>query len=162
VAVKFYISGSQIFGIKPRSIPPVYFFILALLSIALHFLFPIRDIMHFPLSYSGLVLVAVGVALNIWANRLFVSKGTTEEPSEKPTAFVPCGPFRFTRNPMYLGGILILIGEFVVSGAVSTLACPIIFFVIMDRMFIPLEERNMEKAFGKEYTDYRKRVRRWL
>lgn len=142
--------------------PPVYFVLLLLFSIAAHFLFPLMDVIHFPVSWIGLPLVVIGALLNIWSSRLFKENSTTEIPTERPTSFVHEGPFRFTRNPMYLGGVLVLLGAAFLSGTVMTFLSPLVFLAVMQVMFIPREEENMKKAFGKRYLDYTKRVRRWV
>ena len=63
---------------------------------------------------------------------------------------------------MYLGGVLMLLGASLLLGSFSSLIGPIALFMALDRHFIPLEEKNLEKAFGKDFLDYKKKKRRWL
>lgn len=79
-----------------------------------------------------------------------------------PNFFVISGPFKLSRYPMYLGMMSILLGIAIFLGSLVTFAFPIIFIMIMEKIFIPLEEENLEKKFGNQYIDYKKRVRRWI
>ena len=72
------------------------------------------------------------------------------------------GPFSFSRHPMYLGMVLVLVGLALFLGSAVTLMFPVIFAVLMEAVFIPAEEENMERAFGKRYDEYRKNVRKWI
>jgi protein-S-isoprenylcysteine O-methyltransferase Ste14 len=63
---------------------------------------------------------------------------------------------------MYLGMMSILLGVAIFLGSLISFAFPIIFIIIMEKLFIPLEEKNLEKKFGNQYIDYKKRVRRWI
>ena len=110
----------------------------------------------------GLLLVAGGVLLAAYAAALFQARNTGLDPHGEATAFVVEKPYTFTRNPMYLGTTLVLFGFAVFFGSIAMLLAPIAFVIIIDRMVIPLEEQNMERLFGPQYTDYQTRVRRWL
>ena len=79
-----------------------------------------------------------------------------------PNFFVTSGPFKLSRHPMYLGMMSILLGVAIFLGSLITFSFPIIFIMIMEKRFIPLEEKNLEKKFGNQYVDYKKRVRRWI
>ena len=72
------------------------------------------------------------------------------------------GPFRFTRNPMYLGITIMLLGIAVAVGSPAMLIAPMGFFAIMSLVFIPYEEGRLREFFPKDYLDYTQRVRRWL
>ncbi len=110
----------------------------------------------------GLLLVAGGVGICFYAAALVQARGTTKNPQGEATAFVVEMPYTFTRNPMYLGITLVLFGFAVFFASIAMLLAPIAFVVIIDRMVIPLEEQNMERLFGAQYSDYKTRVRRWL
>ena len=107
-------------------------------------------------------MVAFGVVLNIWTDAIFKKRDTTVKPHEIPTALEISGPFQMSRHPMYLGMVAILLGVAVLLGSLVTLFFPVIFIVLMEMFFIPLEEQNLEKTFGKKYLDYKKKVRRWI
>jgi protein-S-isoprenylcysteine O-methyltransferase Ste14 len=110
----------------------------------------------------GLLIVAGGVLIAAYAAGLFQARNTTKDPHGDATAFVVEMPYTFTRNPMYLGTTLVLFGCAVFFASVVMLLAPIAYFLILDRMVIPLEEYNLERLFGSQYIDYKTRVRRWL
>ena len=110
----------------------------------------------------GLLLVAGGVLISAYAAALFRARKTGLDPHGEATAFVIEVPYTFTRNPMYLGQVLVLFGFAVFFASIAMLLAPIAFFVVVDRMVIPLEEYNLERIFGSQYVDYKTRVRRWL
>jgi len=145
-----------------KILPPTYFTVLLLLSAVFHFVYPIEDVINPPYAYLGLLLIAFGIVLNLWADSLFKKSQTTVKPYETPTSLEVSGPFQISRHPMYLGMAAILLGEAVFLGSLVTFAFPALFVAVMEVMFISEEEENMEKAFGKEYLAYKKKVRRWV
>lgn len=147
---------------KIKISPPAFFMIFLLLSIGSHFIFPVKKIIHPPYTYSGIIFIAAGVALNIWADVMFKKDKTTVKPHEEPTKLKTSGPFRISRHPMYLGMAMVLLGLAVVLGSLITFIFPAGFIIIADFVFISFEEKNLERIFGKEYFDYRQKVRRWL
>lgn len=104
----------------------------------------------------------MGLWITIWADAIFKKYTTPVKPHELPTHLVHEGPFRFSRNPMYLGMTGLLLGIAVVLGSVSSLAGPIVFWCVIDRCLIPMEEKNMEHVFKDEFNRYKQQVRRWL
>jgi len=142
--------------------PTTYFMVLLVLSMVAHFFFPIMTVIRSPLNYAGIVLFALGVFLNLWTDTLFKKTSTTVKPYLDPTAFISFDPFGFTRHPMYLGMALSLLGSAVFTGSLAAFASPVVFVVLMEVLFIPFEEENMERIFGSEYTEYKRRVRRWI
>jgi len=110
----------------------------------------------------GLLVVAGGVLISASAAALFQARNTTIIPHGEATAFVAERPYTFTRNPMYLGTTLVLFGFAVFFASIAMLLAPIAYFLVIDRMVIPLEEHNLERLFGPQYTNYKTRVRRWL
>jgi protein-S-isoprenylcysteine O-methyltransferase Ste14 len=111
---------------------------------------------------AGLVLLGAGSALIAWSIVLFRRAGTSHDPADTPTALVESGPYRLTRNPMYMGLTMILLGIGLVVGTVPFLLVPAAFLLTMELAYVPREERALEEAIGDEYREYRKRVRRWL
>ena len=87
---------------------------------------------------------------------------TTFKPFEESTAMLTDGVFRIGRHPMYLGMVLILLGVSILLGSLSSLIVIAVFAVIMERVFIIVEERMMEQIFGGQYIDYKKQVRKWI
>ena len=147
---------------KNKILPPAYFLVFLLLSIGLHFVFPVRKIIPAPYNYLGLILIIFGTILNIWADALFKKSKTTIKPHEIPTSFEMSGPFRISRHPIYLGMAAILLGLSIVLGSLITSVFPVLFVILMEIMFIPIEEMNLERVFGKRYLGYKKKIRRWI
>lgn len=115
-----------------------------------------------PLRYLGGLLIIIGGGLNLWGDRIFKKENTTIKPGKKSLKFIDYGPFQISRHPMYLGMFLILLGVAIINGSLVSFIFPILFFIIIEKEFIPLEEKNMEKKFGKKYLGYKKKVRRWI
>ena len=115
-----------------------------------------------PLRAAGALPAVAGVGLAVWALGLFSRRGTTYEPFEAPTALVESGPYRYTRNPMYVGILLCLAGVALLAGRWTLLLAPVGFFFTIDRGQIRREEAVLEETFGEAYRAYRQRVPRWL
>ncbi len=147
---------------RKKLLPPAYFITYLLLAVGLHFVIPIVKFIRTPYNYTGILLLGIGIWLNIWADKLFKKKGTTVNSFEKSSFFIEEGPFRFSRNPMYLGMVIILTGVAVLLGSITPFLVPAGFFITMNVVFIPDEERAMEETFGEQFLDYKKRIRRWL
>jgi protein-S-isoprenylcysteine O-methyltransferase Ste14 len=146
-----------------KLLPPTVFYTVFLLSVASHFVVPTVTLIRPPYSFLlGVPLILFGAILNIWADSLFKKRNTPVKPMEMPVTFVTDGPFRISRHPMYLGMVAILLGVAVVLGSILPFAFPILFVALMERLFIPLEEANLERAFGDDYRAYKKSVRRWI
>lgn len=110
----------------------------------------------------GMLLVAAGAALLSYAAALFSGHATTKNPQGQPTTLVNEAPYTFTRNPMYLGLATVLLGFAAFFGSPLMLIAPLVFFLMIDRMLIPGEEATLERLFGEQYLEYKRRVRRWL
>jgi protein-S-isoprenylcysteine O-methyltransferase Ste14 len=145
-----------------KIMPTTFFLVFLLFSIVLHFLFPIKKFIFPPYTYTGFILIGFGAILNIWTDLVFKKKKTTVKPYEDPTALITVGPFRISRHPMYLGMFLVLSGVAVSHGTLITFVFPFVFVVLMELLFIPFEEKNVERIFGEKYLDYKRKVRRWI
>jgi protein-S-isoprenylcysteine O-methyltransferase Ste14 len=114
------------------------------------------------LRIAGPPILAAGIALAIWFLLTMRRAGTPVDPREAPTALVQKGPFRFTRNPAYAALTLTYLGVSLLAGARWPLILlPAVLWVV-DRGVIRREERYLEERFSTDYTDYRRRVRRWI
>lgn len=111
---------------------------------------------------TGVVALGAGGGLITWALGLFRRHGTTFEPFGRATALVVSGPYRLSRNPMYLGMVLVLTGLALLTGRWPVALAPAGFYVTMDRVQIPAEEAALAASFGEPYRAYQRRVRRWL
>lgn len=110
---------------------------------------------------TGAALVIGGIALNVTADRGFHRSRTPVRPGARATTLVTDGVYAHTRNPMYLGMVLILVGAALALAAPWALVVPPLFTLWVDRL-IRWEERRLDAAFGEAYGAYRRRVRRWL
>jgi len=142
--------------------PPILVLILLLVSACLMALIPLNPISIPASGAVGLFLLLIGIASGFSGISAFRKAGTSLRPGDQPAHFVTQGPFRVTRNPMYLGFVLLLIGVFFLTRSAFFLIPPVIFFLLMNFVLIPFEENLMTEHFGQPYRDYQKRVRRWL
>ena len=111
---------------------------------------------------AGGVLILIGLVLLVNAGGLFKRAGTDLIPFRNVSALVTEGVYRFTRNPMYLGMVAVLLGCAVTVGASMALVVPLVFAVIVEARFIRPEEAMLRELFPEEYAAYCERVRRWI
>jgi protein-S-isoprenylcysteine O-methyltransferase Ste14 len=112
---------------------------------------------------TGIVLIGVGIGLSGWGRLTFKRHNAEVYPwSAAHRTIVAGGPFRFTRNPMYLGFVVLGVGAALVAGTWLMWLVPLIVFALDNFVIIPFEERSMERTFGDAYREYKARVRRWL
>lgn len=147
---------------RPGPLPPTYFLICWLGGVALHFLAPLYQLIPWPIRWAGLIPFLLGCSITIWADQIFKQRGTTVKPHLDPSELVTSGPYRISRNPMYLGMTAILLGLSVFLGSLTVFAAPAAFALIAQLKFIPIEERALTKVFGEQYRVYKQRVRAWL
>jgi protein-S-isoprenylcysteine O-methyltransferase Ste14 len=142
--------------------PPTYFLAALILMVLLHVAVPVYRFWAVPLSLSGIVPLAIGIVLNLVADRSFKQHGTTVKPFEQSAALVTEFPFSISRNPMYVGLTLMLLGLALLLGSVSSLIPVSLFPPVMNRVFIRPEERQLAATFGADWERYRVTVRRWI
>jgi protein-S-isoprenylcysteine O-methyltransferase Ste14 len=147
---------------KRIDIPPVYFLASGALMVLVHVGLPGPQIVNWPWRRLGLLPTMGGVGLAIAGERAFKRAGTAVLPFSEPSALVTTGPFAFTRNPMYVGLVLCLLGWAVLLGSVVPFAVVPTFFALIHFRFVLREEPFMAERFGEAYAAYRARVRRWL
>jgi protein-S-isoprenylcysteine O-methyltransferase Ste14 len=133
------------------------------MEILLEILFPENPIIIFPYNLIGLLIIVLGFALTIWANYTLLQKISLEErePFHTPSALVTEGPFRFSRNPVYLSVIMMVFGPAIIFGSLVLFIFPSILFSVF-HFFIRWEEKKLEETFGEDYLEFKRRVRRWL
>jgi protein-S-isoprenylcysteine O-methyltransferase Ste14 len=146
----------------PRLLPPHVALALLALGALMHFAVPASIRGDFRCLPCGATLAALGFATMIWAWWLFRRAGTTIRPADQPSHLVTAGPYRVSRNPMYLGIVAILLGIAVAVGSWPMLVAPAGFVATMSLVFIPFEERRLKSILGEAYDSYARRVRRWL
>lgn len=114
------------------------------------------------LEWLGYALLVVGVALAWSARKQFVQAHTTRQPYGSVTTIVTSGPYRFSRNPIYLGFVCLLIGFSLVFKTYWGLILSPLFIVLMNTLVIQHEEAYLARKFGEIYISYQSHVRRWL
>ncbi|WP_373486413.1 isoprenylcysteine carboxylmethyltransferase family protein [Blastomonas sp.] len=114
------------------------------------------------ITWVGFALVMVGIGLLIISLGLFRAVGENPEPWTPSQEIIARGPYRHSRNPMYLGMLLIHIGYAIWSASMGILFFALFAFVAIDRFVIAKEESYLRRRFGKMYEDYERRVRRWV
>ncbi|HEX8693191.1 MAG TPA: isoprenylcysteine carboxylmethyltransferase family protein [Longimicrobium sp.] len=123
----------------------------------------VRGIGAGPLAIAGALLTAGGLALAAWCWWDFTVRGRgTPAPFDPPRALVVSGPYRYVRNPMYLGAGAILLGEAALLRAPVLLLYGLVFVLAVHAFVVLYEERTLGRRFGADYEAYRAAVPRWL
>ena len=142
--------------------PPGYLLICLVLMFALRVWLPLCAFIEPPQAYAGLVAVLFGILVSATSSGLFKKAGTGVEPFSEASVLVTSGLYLFSRNPMYVGMFIMLLGFAFMMGRLGALL-PLPFFVmIIRKRFVMPEESFLEAAFGQPYLDYKSRVRRWI
>lgn len=111
----------------------------------------------------GFVFVMLGSLLGLISIGAFLLYGRgTPAPFDPPREFVAAGPYRFVRNPMYVGGVLILFGTAMSLQSITVGALAILFFGAAHLFVTQYEEPRLARQFGSSYASYRERVNRWI
>jgi protein-S-isoprenylcysteine O-methyltransferase Ste14 len=145
-----------------KIMPTTCLLVAILLSIALHFLLPITNIIPSPWNLFGLVPLFLGIWINISADRAFKQANTTVKPFEVSKSLIQNGVFRLSRNPMYLGFVGILLGIAIMLRSISPYFPVNAYVILTERVYIQVEERMLEAKFGAEWKQYKSSVRRWI
>lgn len=142
--------------------PPVWLLLGLIAIFTLNELYPLVRYTSLAGQIVGGIIIVVGLFLLVAANGLFVRAGTDVIPFRNVSALVTSGIYRYTRNPMYLGMLAVLLGCAITVGVVSALIVPLAFALIIDARFIRPEEQMLLGLFPEEFPAYCQRVRRWL
>jgi len=142
--------------------PPILTLIHIAIAYVAKWAIPIPFIVPGILRNIGFALVVAGFLLGFTAFLEFRKARTTILPHGSVSSIVTSGVYRFTRNPIYLGFTLMLIGFPLSSGTLWGLVLAPVFIYSMNRLVIEREEAYLEKKFGEGYTSFKSRVRRWL
>ncbi|KRG67621.1 methyltransferase family protein [Pseudoxanthomonas dokdonensis] len=115
-------------------------------------------------TLTGGLLVLAGLLINGWPKRLFRRLGTTINPlhPERSSVLITSGLYRYSRNPMYLGYALALLGWVVCQGKLAGFIAVVIFIGYVTRLQIVPEERELAARFPMRYATYKQAVRRWI
>jgi protein-S-isoprenylcysteine O-methyltransferase Ste14 len=142
--------------------PPLLFVASLLVGFAFQFLLPLRFVNSLVIQLAiGLSIIIVGFGLGGWAVRTLVKAEVDPRPHSPVKSLVVTGPFRLSRNPIYLSGIVLLTGAaFAADTLWLLLMLPVALGIIS--LQVSREEKYLEARFGEEYRKYTGRVRRWL
>jgi protein-S-isoprenylcysteine O-methyltransferase Ste14 len=110
----------------------------------------------------GLIFVVIGFGLAARSALAFHLAGTSVVPDQESTALVTDGPYRFTRNPIYIGFVLVYFGLAIVLTSAWVLVLLIPTLIVLQRGVVEPEEAYLERKFGDAYRKYQARVPRWL
>jgi protein-S-isoprenylcysteine O-methyltransferase Ste14 len=145
--------------------PPPFLFVGGfLVGWLLHRVFPLRvpaaesDAMN----TAGWILIIAGLALGFWAQATFRRHRTTIIPNRPASAMVTSGPYAYSRNPMYLSLTTLYMGLSLLTAMLWPIIVLPIVLVLLTVLVIRREERYLESAFGADYDEFRRRVRRWV
>lgn len=145
-------------------LPPVIALVCLVAGLAVHRVVPLSlGLPSFEMGMGvggSLLLAAVCVAVAALSE--LRRHGTTVEPGQRPTALVTSGIFSFTRNPLYLALLLVLLSLAVMVNSLWLVVSAGLLWLALHRVVVRAEERVIEQVFGEEYTAYRRRVRRWV
>jgi protein-S-isoprenylcysteine O-methyltransferase Ste14 len=140
--------------------PPRFFLLYGVAGATLHFTLGGPVLLRLP--WLGAAVFGAGLALMLWARSCFARAGTTIKPFERTHTLVVTGPFRFTRNPMYLGILAMLLGTALALGTPAPWLATLGLALTLQLRFIRHEERALAASLGEPYERYRRSVRRWL
>ncbi len=144
--------------------PPIYALSIALLMWLLNKHIPIAHFIGSPWNKAGLGIIIIAGVFDLWSLLLFFKKRTTFNPMkpEMTTGLVITGLYKISRNPMYVGMLIMLFGFAVWLGSVTPFLVLPLFYFAITAMQIKPEEKFLFEKFGSEYQTYKDSVRRWL
>lgn len=142
--------------------PPKLMLFCIILMITFDLWLPIMEVGHWFVSIMGLFIMVSGGILAKSGSDYFEEKGTNIETFLPPDMLVSDGLYKYSRNPMYLGFMLLLIGLTILLGSLAAAVVCGLFFLVMNAWYIPYEEKVMHEIFRDAYAKYKLKTRRWL
>ncbi len=142
--------------------PPLIYLGALVIGLIVNYLLPISFLPQNVIWIAGIPLITVGFGIGALAVAAMYRAGTSPDPWEPTKCIVTDGPFRFTRNPIYISFALIYLGVTCAMNSFAALALLPLVLVVIARGVIAPEERYLERKFGEEYLSYKQRVRRWI
>ena len=139
--------------------PPIILLASFVLQITLLFFFPISIDLSFLL---GLILIISGISLVFVSFRFMRKMKTTFIPDGTPEVLISSGPFKFSRNPIYLGMLTILVGVAFLMSSLSAIIIAFVFGIIINFTWIAHEEKKLKELFSEDWENYSSKVRRWI
>lgn len=157
-----YNSSKERMSTKSLHLPPIYHVIAIFIMVALNLVFPLKEIISSPHKYLGFTFVLIGTGMSLGGAFMFGKAKTPIRPFKKSTQLLTTGLYRYTRNPIYLGMILVLFGVFILLGSITPFLVIPSFVWLIQRKFVAVEEKHLEETFGQQYRAYKQTVRRWI
>lgn len=145
-----------------RLIPPYLFLSLLFIAAALAVIAPAAAAMNVTRPLPWDVPLIIGLAVLFLGNREFKRHQAEIHTFKSPRSLVTSGVFRYSRNPMYLGFLLLLLGASLFAESWVAMVAPAGFFLASQFWYIPHEEAKLRALFGEEYEAYARRTRRWI
>jgi len=143
--------------------PPIAWALAFVIGLCLNYLYPLPFVpAAVPHVWVGIVVFAAGFALGIWGMLTIRGAGTRVETNKPTTMIVTHGPYRFSRNPIYLGMFLGLIGLAIGCDSLWILLALVLFYLMIRYGVVAREEAYLTRKFGADYLGFKTRVRRWL
>lgn len=142
--------------------PPRIAMTLTLIATAMHWSLHIWEPMRLSMPRSGIAVGIAGFVLMMWSWWIFRQQQLPVCVTGISEHITKAGPYRFSRNPMYLGMVLMMLGLALYVGTVPFYLSALAYFLILNFVFCPYEEKKLTAAFGEEYIRYKGRIRRWI
>jgi len=142
--------------------PPLIYVAIFLLALWLHRFLPLPAIPRNIGRFGGPACIAAGLLLSVWSIGLFRRARTSIIPVRPSSALVVGGPYRFTRNPMYLSLLIVYLGAALLTQMLWAVLLSPIVVLGLGRLVIRKEEHYLQRRFGEEFVRYKASVRRWI
>jgi protein-S-isoprenylcysteine O-methyltransferase Ste14 len=143
-------------------LPPLLYGVATGAVLALRWFLPLPIVRHAMALWSGIALAMIAVVIAVWGSRTMRMAGTNVNPSLPTTVVVTAGPFRFSRNPLYVALTLFYLGLTLALDTWWGIVVLVPLLIIMHYGVVRREERYLEQKFGESYRQYRSTVRRYL
>ena len=142
--------------------PPLVLMGLVLIVLPIQFYFPMPLLPGFIHWIWGVSLFIIGMAMVYSSARLFKSNKTNVEPWKSTSCIVETGPYKYTRNPIYVAGMILMLAIAFLVNSVWIVIAEFPFFLFLNFWVVPKEEKYLEAKFGEAYTNYKAKVTRWV
>lgn len=142
--------------------PPAWLVIFVVITWLQKRYFPVFPF-HAPLATTlGWALIAIGIGISLWSIIQFRDHKTSVIPRQVPSALIAAGPYRFSRNPIYLADAIVLAGVALLYGTLIGLVLVAVFMRLIEVRFIRGEEAGLQKQFPDNFKAFFAKTRRWL
>jgi len=143
-------------------LPPILYGGTFVIVLVLQWIWPLKIVRQPIVFWLGLVLSVVALGIGAWGRRTMHSAGTNISPLKPANSLVIAGPFRFSRNPLYVAITLLYVGLTLLLNSWWGAVLLVPMLIVLHFGVVRREERYLERKFGERYTEYRSQVRRYL